>query len=145
MMVHIVIHEKGDHANDLYVHPLLLGVFAEVAMRPPNKRFFTCCSFVPVLLLEPSTSLLHRNVSISDTDLARHPACLTDSTEERHQGVVDYCSLRSSDYNNVKTGKAKVSHGNVLQLRFRDYSILGQAQNFLKRICFISVKSSKKK
>lgn len=125
MMVHMVIYERGDRANDLFVHPLLLGVFAEVAMRPPNKRSFTCRSFVPVLLLEPSTHWLHRNVSIPDTDLTRHPACLTDSTEEGHQGVVYYCSLWSSDYNNVKTGKANVSHGNVLQLRFRDYSTLG--------------------
>lgn len=125
MMVHMVIHERGDSANDLFVHPLLLGVFTEVALKPPNKRFFTCRSFVPVLLLEPSTRLLHRNVSIPDTDLARHPACLASSTEEGHQGVVDYCSLQLSDYNNVKTGKANVSHGNVLQLRFRDYSILG--------------------
>lgn len=144
-MVHMVIHEKGDHANDFFVHSLLLGVFAEVATRPPNKRSFTCRSFVPVLLLKPSTRLLHRNVSIPDPDLARHPACLTDSTEEGHQGIVDYCSLRSSDYNNVKTGKANVSHGNVLQLRFRDYSILGQAQNKKKKKKSLPLVSSHQK
>lgn len=98
-MVHIVIHDRGDDG----IHPFLLVGEAEVAMRPPNGR-----CFLPALLLEPSTCLLHGNVSIPDADLARHPACLTNSAEEGHQGVVDYRPLRSSDCGNVKIGKAKL-------------------------------------
>lgn len=77
-----------------------------------------------------ATSLLHRNVSIPDADLARHPACLTNSTEKGHQGIVDYCSLWWRDRNNIKTGKASVSHGNVHSLWFLDYPILGNTQHF---------------
>lgn len=39
--------------------------------------------------------LLWWNVSIPDTDFSCHPACLTNSAEKGHQGIIDYCSLNT--------------------------------------------------